>query len=87
MERSTRLSYTEQFGASRENRTPIFWVEARHNIRYTMDANLAGPEGIEPSSLGLEPSIIAVILRTCYLVGVTGLEPVTARLSVESSTK
>ena len=50
-------------------------MEVTYNSRYTMDANLAGPEGIEPSSLGLEPSIIAVILRTCYLAGLSGFEP------------
>ena len=38
-----------KIGAGGGNRTLIFWVEAKHDSRYTTPAKMVGLEGFEPS--------------------------------------
>ena len=52
------LLYELRTGASSESRTRVIGLEARGTSRYTMLA-MAGDEGLEPSYLDLETSVLA----------------------------
>lgn len=51
-------------GASGGDRTRIFWVEARRNYQTTTDAELAGQEGFEPSTIRLTAERTTAVLLT-----------------------
>ena len=72
------LLYELRNGASSESRTRVIGLEARGTSRYTMLA-MAGDEGLEPSYLDLETSVLAAGRISRKLVAeLTGVEPVPA---------
>ena len=72
-------SYTNSaHGASSESRTRVIGLEARGTSRYTMLA-MAGDEGLEPSYLDLETSVLAAgRISRKLMAELTGVEAVPA---------
>ena len=67
-----------KIGASSESRTRVIGLEARGTSCYTMLA-MAGDEGLEPSYLDLETSVLAAgRISRKILAELTGVEPVPA---------
>ncbi len=70
--------FRKNHGASSESRTRVIGLEARGTSRYTMLA-MAGDEGLEPSYLDLETSVLAAgRISRKVMAELTGIEHVPA---------